>query len=182
MKFEKPPFHFERVKQEMWDRVPCFHPNAAPAVRFKAGRGIPFYRMQCPDCGLVLTGELKYSEVDALREKGINPIPWNEEKRELYWRTKREISMKLHAEHNAWWWNRYHEYLLSPEWRIRRANILARDGGICRICIEAEARQVHHLTYDRVGEELDEDLVSVCFNCHKSLHTAEKNDESDPIF
>ena len=29
---------------------------------------------------------------------------------------------------------------------------------------------VHHLTYDRVGQEADSDLLVLCFQCHQKAH------------
>jgi hypothetical protein len=30
--------------------------------------------------------------------------------------------------------------------------------------------QVHHLTYENIGREKDEDLLAVCERCHRSFH------------
>jgi hypothetical protein len=72
------------------------------------------------------------------------------------------------------WWRNYSAYLASPEWEMRRARILARDGYRCRRCRFQSATDVHHLTYERVGHELDEDLMSVCEACHQLLHSNKK--------
>ena len=69
------------------------------------------------------------------------------------------------------WWKNYSEYLASPEWAKLRARILARDAYRCRQCLLRGATDVHHLTYKRMGHELDEDLISVCGVCHQSLHS-----------
>jgi 5-methylcytosine-specific restriction endonuclease McrA len=69
------------------------------------------------------------------------------------------------------WWSSYSRYLESPEWQVRRSRILARDGFVCRQCRFHAATQVHHLTYARVGHELDEDLISVCDACHDQFHS-----------
>jgi len=29
---------------------------------------------------------------------------------------------------------------------------------------------VHHLTYDNLGRELDDDLIVLCNDCHKQVH------------
>ena len=48
---------------------------------------------------------------------------------------------------------------------------LARDGGKCRhVGCDADAEQVHHLTYERVGYEILDDLVSTCAACHEREH------------
>lgn len=67
------------------------------------------------------------------------------------------------------WWDWYNGYLASPEWHARRLAVLKRDHNCCRGC-NADASQVHHLTYERVGRELLDDLVAVCDECHEKLH------------
>jgi len=71
----------------------------------------------------------------------------------------------------AAWWEWYSAYLLSPKWHAKRAKVLARDRNTCRAegCGKP-ATQVHHLTYERVGDELLDDLVSVCDDCHDKCH------------
>ena len=62
----------------------------------------------------------------------------------------------------------YKEYLKTENWRRTRARIL-NISPLCRHC-EAEATQVHHLTYDRLCFERDNDLVSICDSCHNLIH------------
>jgi len=63
----------------------------------------------------------------------------------------------------------YGEYLKSEEWAQRRSLALVRDGYKCQDCQEP-ATQVHHTTYERVGAERLEDLVSLCQRCHRIRH------------
>lgn len=67
----------------------------------------------------------------------------------------------------------YADYLQSPEWRRRRnARIL----GAHRRCERCRARrelQVHHVSYARLGEELDTDLEVLCRACHEGHHLDE---------
>ncbi len=51
----------------------------------------------------------------------------------------------------------------------RRA-VYARSQFICECCGEHEAVHVHHLTYERAGRELPEDLQHVCIVCHCAAH------------
>lgn len=71
-------------------------------------------------------------------------------------------------------WAPYSEYLQSPAWRDRRALVLARAAGKCEGCAVADATQVHHLTYERVGKEMLFDLVAICDTCHAALHEAHR--------
>lgn len=63
----------------------------------------------------------------------------------------------------------YEDYLRSAAWRSRRQRILRRDHFRCRCGLPAV--QVHHLSYSRVGNELDDDLISVCATCHEQIHS-----------
>ena len=66
----------------------------------------------------------------------------------------------------------YAEYLRSPEWRQRRAARLYLDGWRCQARLSGctdRATEVHHLTYQHVGNEPLFDLVSVCGPCHRTI-------------
>jgi 5-methylcytosine-specific restriction endonuclease McrA len=73
--------------------------------------------------------------------------------------------------------SKYREYLQSDEWIEKRDRILKRDKYQCQKC-HAPARDVHHLTYARVRRERDEDLISVCRNCHQFEHQRMTIDEA----
>jgi 5-methylcytosine-specific restriction endonuclease McrA len=63
----------------------------------------------------------------------------------------------------------YLAYMKSAEWRSRRARVLSRDLGRCRLC-GARASQVHHVTYTHLAHERPAELVSLCTLCHHSIH------------
>lgn len=63
----------------------------------------------------------------------------------------------------------YGEYLKSDAWKERRRLRLIRDNFICQDC-QSIANEVHHLTYERLGSEKLEDLVSLCSMCHAIRH------------
>jgi hypothetical protein len=64
----------------------------------------------------------------------------------------------------------YRSYLQSNSWRIKRRRILDLAGNRCEKCGANEKLQVHHLTYKRLGAELDTDLVALCPGCHYKAH------------
>src|ERR1700761_1867396 len=63
------------------------------------------------------------------------------------------------------------EYLKSDEWKRKRYVVLKRDNWRCVYC-GARATQVHHKKYARknIGKEPIKWLVSVCNDCHGSVH------------
>ena len=69
------------------------------------------------------------------------------------------------------WFEQYNEYLKSSEWRSRRQRVLDRDGHLCQACLRRKATQVHHLTYEHVGNEPLFELTSVCRVCHEAIHS-----------
>jgi len=66
----------------------------------------------------------------------------------------------------------YKEYLKSKEWINLRNSILNQRGYKCERCASKKNLHLHHLTYERVGFENEDDLVILCQQCHKFVHTA----------
>jgi hypothetical protein len=64
----------------------------------------------------------------------------------------------------------YEEYLQTPEWLETRSRIRLRDRYRCVQCSSTVNCEVHHLTYARLGCELDGDLVTLCAACHAVTH------------
>lgn len=64
----------------------------------------------------------------------------------------------------------YQIYLESDLWKHIRARVLARDGGICRMC-GSTAQTVHHESYDRevLDGRRDDKLHSLCKLCHSDI-------------
>ena len=70
----------------------------------------------------------------------------------------------------------YPRYLASREWRERRKEVIERNAGLCYRCLSAEIKDVHHVTYERIGHEGPDDLIGVCRPCHEYL-SAERQDD-----
>ena len=68
---------------------------------------------------------------------------------------------------------RYLAYLQSDRWALQRAAALARAKYRCSTCGSVIDLEVHHLTYDRLGDELPQDLTVLCETCHTRLHRRE---------
>jgi hypothetical protein len=66
----------------------------------------------------------------------------------------------------------YEAYLRSDHWAAFRVQIL-RGSRNCRVC-GGPARVVHHMTYDRLGNESPGDVVVVCAPCHDLIHVVHR--------
>lgn len=68
---------------------------------------------------------------------------------------------------HPWQTQAYRDYLASPEWSARRRRALMLAGHKCQDCGVKKHLEVHHLTYDYLGEESDSDLRVLCPACHR---------------
>lgn len=60
----------------------------------------------------------------------------------------------------------YKQYIQSKEWRLKRLQAIERDDNRCRVCNSGIKLDVHHRTYKRLGDELSNDLTTLCKACH----------------
>ena len=70
---------------------------------------------------------------------------------------------------------KYADYINSAEWSRKRSRVMmrARQGAafpMCEGCGDRPATEVHHLTYQNLGEEFLWELAAVCDHCHERLH------------
>jgi hypothetical protein len=91
----------------------------------------------------------------------------------LYKTAVEQLELKQRSEltelktHKQWI---YRGYLRSPEWAKLRTAVLLRDGNQCNHCGSDCNLHVHHLTYDRRGDECLNDLITLCATCHDREH------------
>jgi 5-methylcytosine-specific restriction endonuclease McrA len=64
----------------------------------------------------------------------------------------------------------YQTYISSPEWREKATEAKRRAGYSCVLCACTGSLEVHHRTYERLGNELPSDLVVLCWRCHRRHH------------
>ena len=67
----------------------------------------------------------------------------------------------------------YGEKLKDPRWQKKRLEILQRDNFTCRACeSDTDTLHVHHVKYtsNDPWNELGENLVTLCDECHKTWH------------
>jgi 5-methylcytosine-specific restriction endonuclease McrA len=77
------------------------------------------------------------------------------------------------------WWELYNLYLASPEWNSKKIRVRARDYGRCQLCNSDRFLDIHHLTYNRVGDEALFDLVTLCRNCHDEEEALKKESKNE---
>ncbi len=65
----------------------------------------------------------------------------------------------------------YEDYLKSAYWQQRRFFALRRAGFRCQVCnTDKKKLNVHHRSYERIGEEKYADIIVLCEDCHKLFH------------
>lgn len=72
----------------------------------------------------------------------------------------------------------YQAYLKTPHWKHTRKKIIARDKS-CVLCGSTEHLVVHHRRYDNIGNEHDDDLVTLCTTCHNWYTAYSKKHKMD---
>lgn len=74
---------------------------------------------------------------------------------------------------NKDWKEKYEKYIISPEWYNLKIDLLEKRGCKCEKCGKPKKPtqlQIHHLTYERLYNELPEDLLILCAVCHMKEH------------
>lgn len=121
---------------------------------------------QCLTCGSARSNPIRK---DLVRNVASLPA-WDDSLAEQYSEQRhREFCEERERQRNAFL-AEHSEYLRTPEWRKRRALVMARANGLCEGCREQPATQVHHLTYRHWKNELLWELVAVCDACHERAH------------
>jgi 5-methylcytosine-specific restriction endonuclease McrA len=64
----------------------------------------------------------------------------------------------------------YAKYLKTEHWKEIRLKVLERDNNQCLMCGTTKNINVHHKTYNNLGNEKLTDLVTICKRCHKLFH------------
>ncbi len=76
------------------------------------------------------------------------------------------------------WRDRYNAVISSKRWRDIRVERIHLAGGKCEQCGCNRRLELHHKTYERLGEELPEDLQVLCRQCH-AVADAERAEEGE---
>lgn len=62
---------------------------------------------------------------------------------------------------------KYKEYLNSEEWKEKRKEFIELANKECEECGSTKNLQVHHLNYDNIYHESEEDVEVLCDDCHE---------------
>ena len=65
----------------------------------------------------------------------------------------------------------YYSYLGSWHWQRFSQQMKKMAGNRCEKCSLRKAYVVHHLHYDTLGHEDPKDVLVLCYECHKEMHT-----------
>ncbi len=65
---------------------------------------------------------------------------------------------------------KYWDYLKTDHWKNTRDEAVKAVGGRCQLCSSMESLNVHHNSYERLGCELQSDLLVLCRPCHSKHH------------
>lgn len=159
------------IKREAYTAIEteysCVHSARELRLRIiKDGR--PTFYRQCTRCGnagkAIARGEA-ITELNGFEatsfDNELEPR-WYARKQASYVATFYAIKPALEAEYQA--------YLSSKLWYVKRNAAIRKANGICECCEHYPATQAHHITYERIGQELPSDLMAVCSFCHELLH------------
>lgn len=65
----------------------------------------------------------------------------------------------------------YRKYLVTTHWREFRQRYISGWDGCCFVCgCRPKPVEIHHKTYDRIGNENLDDVVGLCQKCHSKVH------------
>lgn len=164
----------------------CSHDHQELRKRTVKGGAIQFVD-QCLRCGSATSQPL--SRAKALEQNGgVEPPPFDEQKLESWKKAYNQGFIDIQARYSAritenktefrdW----YGTYLGSPEWETKRQKVFKRANQTCEGCGERPATEVHHLSYDNVGDELLFQLVALCDTCHTKVHPEHVADEEPDL-
>jgi 5-methylcytosine-specific restriction endonuclease McrA len=160
-----------------WLADACAHPDRA-IVRWVNAGGATVYKRYCRECGTTLSEAIKHE--DAQRE-GVNldltkdilasrSNAYRSERQSQLDKIKRDAAERVQPAARE----EYDDYLRSPRWKSKCALIMKRAGGLCEGCLSRRADQVHHTTYEHLGNEFAFQLIAICDPCHTRLHDSKK--------
>jgi hypothetical protein len=157
------------VATVMVDPEECAHEHTRLTQR-QNGAGVTLYAPQCLGCGKVTAAWVGFEKAKERFTSYDEVYQFDEEVTQAFWSQSARKRESKRSQEQWHWWAWYDSYLLSVEWQERRKLVLERCKGFCEGCLRRKATQVHHLTYEHVGNELLYELVALCDDCHGKAH------------
>lgn len=76
----------------------------------------------------------------------------------------------------------YKDYITSSQWKVR-SRLYRNAHPSCELCGCGDKfkLQTHHISYANIGNEKDEDLMTVCRDCHEKLELIKDYNPNEPI-
>jgi 5-methylcytosine-specific restriction endonuclease McrA len=160
-----------------WVADACNHPNRT-VIRWVNAGGTPVYKRYCRDCGPAVSEFIKHEDA---QRGGVNldiskdaiasrSNAYRRERQEAFDRIMLAAAERMQPMRRT----EYDDYLRSPEWRSKVALIMRRARSVCEGCLVERADDVHHLTYENLGNEFAFELIALCSPCHTRLHDSKK--------
>lgn len=83
---------------------------------------------------------------------------------------KKKKKLKKKSKKKKWKKIDYNKYIKSKKWYKKRNWYFKNNDNICKSCGSNENIHLHHINYDRLGNEKMKDLMPLCIECHTKLH------------
>jgi 5-methylcytosine-specific restriction endonuclease McrA len=146
----------------------CNNHNLEFVRRYNSIGGKMLYK-QCLQCGESHFKMYKLSEVN-----NFDMLPkYSFEKYDEYQNIKineyRLVQKELRYQNKLLWYTDASEYYKSEKWKLKTKKVLKRDNYLCQCCLERQAVQVHHTTYEHYRNEPLFELISICVICHEAI-------------
>ena len=151
--------------------VPCQHEVSELRRRTTSAGHVRCFR-QCLTCGGSMGTVPKSNVPDFEQLEEWDEFLWQryEDERQRLLAQDQSRRESVEKARKAEWWQWYDNYLNSPGWKNKRRLVLDRAQGVCEGCRDAPATDVHHMTYNNVGNEFLWELKAICRTCHERLH------------
>ncbi len=157
-----------KLLTEHHEKYSCSHEEKALRKRIVKNGAVQFV-YQCTRCGEPTSSPLSKTKAYELYA-GEEPPVFDNDLKEAWTKARYDGTSKIIEQDQTGFWESYSKYLASPEWVKKRKKVLKRSQGICEGCGEKEAAEVHHISYENVGNEFLFELVAICSECHDRIH------------
>ena len=160
-----------------FNRGECQHKKLQKVLRTVKGGSKQLVK-QCLDCGTQIGSA--FSQKNLPEEPGV----WNGDLARKYDTQRKATLQSIREKHfekqqrvSGNFSQLYYEHMKSEKWLQMRVKIFRRANNICEGCLEKPARDVHHLSYAHLSDELMFELVALCRECHVKVEQTQNCDD-----